>query len=239
MKSGHLDRLPLRTDKATANKGRKMDLDLNYKETIDFIINHNEKNLSHNNSEAHKRAARKILIDMIKSLSFVADETGFYSYTENKDGSVSIGEFFRYEDMKYSSDGIRAYMENKSLMDRLNTPAGTPDKKQPAETTEADGFEDVKKKYFSGIGSKGGRKDKKNKVLKKFVEDYHLRNLDADFKTAWKAWKKYTEYRPYSEKGNEIYFTDELCFVNGKSYSKQTVRRYFTAIKKDCRKDAY
>ncbi|MBO4644024.1 MAG: hypothetical protein J5716_05395 [Alphaproteobacteria bacterium] len=42
------------------------------------------------------------------------------------------------EKEKYSSDGIRAYMENKSLMDRLNTPADTSDKKQPAETeTEA------------------------------------------------------------------------------------------------------
>lgn len=112
-----------------------MDLTLTYDEAIDFIINLDETNLSHDNHKAYIYEARKILIDLLKSRSFVADETGFYSYTENTDGSVSIGDFRRYEDMKYSSDLIRAFMENKSLMERL-TPAGTSDKKQPDEITE-------------------------------------------------------------------------------------------------------
>lgn len=110
----------------------------------------------------------------------------------------------------------------------------TTDKNQPAETTEVAG----NKAFHKENGRKGGKADKRNKVLKKFVEDYHLRNLDADFKTAWKAWKKHTEYRPYSENGNEIYFTNYSCFVNEKSYSKQTVRRYLAAIKKDYQKAA-
>ena len=214
-----------------------MYLDLNYKETIDFIINHNEKNLSHNNSEAHKRVARKILIDMIKSLSFVADETGFYSYTENKDGSFSIGEFFRYEDMKYSSDGIRAYMENKSLMDRLNTPAGTPDKKQPAETTEAAGNEAGNKAFHKENGRKGGKADKRNKDVKTFVENYVLRNQSVSFEAAWIDWgKQYNEESPYKNGTTEIYFTKTHAVAYSdqkKTIRKQNVKEnYFNRIKK-------
>ena len=141
-----------------------MDLDLNYKETIDFIINHNEKNLSHNNSEAHKRVARKILIDMIKSLSFVADETGFYSYTENKDGSFSIGEFFRYEDMKYSSDGIRAYMENKSLMDRLNTPPARQIKNNPPKQPKPQETKPGTKRFIKKTDAKAEKRIKETKT---------------------------------------------------------------------------
>ena len=147
-----------------------MDLVLTYSEALDFIINLDLADLSHENHEAFIYEARKILCSYLANGKPDAEGVITFSPEENykfeqvgrdcsfwieKPGLFRPAEAF-IEQEKYSSDGIRAYMENKSLMDRLNTPAGTPDKKQPAETTEAAGHEAGNKACYKEIGSAWG-----------------------------------------------------------------------------------
>lgn len=200
-----------------------MDLTLTYDEAIDFIINLDETNLLHDNRKAYIHEARKILIDLLKSLSFVADEIGFYSYTENTDGSVSIGDFRRYEDIKYSSDLIRAFMENKSLMERI-TPAGTSDKKQPENKSEGENA------FFRGIGRKGGKARTRLELLKRYIEDFANKHQSATFEEAWRIWKN---KKTITFNNTEINFTDTAVEIDGKTLKKPSVSRYFYDAKKD------
>lgn len=192
-----------------------MDLDLTYDEALDFIIYLDEGNLSHASNDAHKRKAREFLTDFIKSLSFEADETGCYSYTQNDDGSVSIGVFFRYEDLKYSSARMRAFMKNRSLIDRLKVYVPENSSKDTA--------------FFKEIGQRGGKARTKNKVLEKFIEDFAKSNQSTTFEKAWSIWKK---QKTYVFENAEINFTDTAVETDGKTLKKSSVSRYFYDAKK-------
>lgn len=111
-----------------------MDLTLTYSEAIDFIINLDLANLSHDNHKAFIYEARKILCsylaegkpDSEKVITFSPEENYKFEPVE-RDCSFWIEKpglpFLRpaeelIEKEKYSSDGIRAFMENKSLKER-------------------------------------------------------------------------------------------------------------------------
>lgn len=88
-----------------------MNLDLDYDEAIDFIIHLDELNLKHDDPDAYKRAAREIL-NKIQGYAIISINNGVSSYVDNKRGCTP-------EDSMYHSDSIRTFLENKSLLQRL------------------------------------------------------------------------------------------------------------------------
>lgn len=293
MKSGHLDRLPLRTDKATANKGRTMKEYLTLKEAIEllalgYLTNGNDKpkdyrqrmELSESYLKDCLQSALKVksgftAYGKLRTLrkNFLSYETArlpvclrLDRYGDNaEDNFINISEaqklngdpltikglfpdynfiqvdapfvlnlpertLFGYSEVRILTKDFTATFPHIALPDDS---ANKPDKKQPSETTlettEADGFEDVKKKYFSGIGSKGGKAKKRLDLLQKYVEFFVKDEKSITFKNAWKAWKKAS---PINFENEEINFTETQVEICGKNRKKETVKKYFYDAKK-------
>lgn len=114
-----------------------------------------------------------------------------------------------------------------SLLESLNT------KTSPATEPTAESIE--KPMTQQERGSKGGKAEKRNKNLKKFVEIYVLQNQTVSFEAAWIDWQKYKEEVPYKIDNVEIYFTKTHAFIFSemlKKVGKQSVlKNYFNRIK--------
>ncbi len=213
-----------------------MDLDLNYEEAIDFIIHLDELNLKHDAPEALKRKARGILINFVNSLNlvernqaYITDANGFYTAKKNDDESYSIVDpncYRYYENVTYSSDVIRAFLDDKSLIQRLQ-------EEKEKEATEKNSVSDnTASNVFSEAGRKGGKAGKRNEPLQKFIESFVEKNQSSTFENAWKIWKNACKKKPYNFNGAEINFTENSVAIDGKTMKKQTVKNYFYAAKK-------
>lgn len=216
-----------------------MDLTLTYEEAIDFIINLDLSNLLHDNRKAYIHEARKILCcylaegktDSEKVITFSPKENYKFEPVE-RDCSFWIEKhgspFPRpaeelIEKEKYSSDGIRAFMENESLIERIN-PAAASDKKQPENKSEGENA------FFRGIGRKGGKARTRSELLKRYIEDFANKNQSATFEEAWRIWKN---KKTITFNNTEINFTDTAVEIDGKTLKKPSVSRYFYDAKKD------
>ena len=209
-----------------------MNLDLNYDEAIDFIIHLDELNLKHDDSEALKRKARGILINFVNSLNlvdsnqaYITDENGFYTAKKNDDGSCSIVDSnccHNYEDVTYPSDLIRAFLYDKSLLQRLQ-------EEKEKEATEKNSVSDnTASNVFSEAGREGGKAKKRNEPLQKFIENFVEKNQSLTFESAWRIWKNKS---PYVVENAEINFTVTSVDIDGKTLKKQSVKKYFYAAK--------
>ena len=211
-----------------------MNLDLNYDEAIDFIIHLDELNLKHDDPEALKRKARGILINFVNSLNlvdsnqaYITDANGFYTAKKNDDGSYSIIDSnccHNYEDVTYRSDVIRAFLDDKSLHQRLQEEKEATEKTSVADNTASN--------VFSEAGRKGGKTKKRNEPLQKFIESFVEKNQSLNFVSAWKIWKNSCKKTPYVFENAEINFEENSVTIDGKTLKKQTVKNYFYAAKK-------
>lgn len=243
-----------------------MDLDLTYNEAIDFIINLDLANLSHDNSEAYIKGARKILCsylangepDTEKVITFTPEENYKFEPLERNNVFMILmpgspfprpAEHF-IEKEKYSSDGIRAFMENKSLIERSRPVCNgwsvttAEEAKQIAreeikketlqyvhvlKTLKAENNPETKTAFFREIGRKGGKARIKSELLKKFIEDFAKSHQSVTFEKAWKIWKK---QKTITFDNAEINFTDTAVEIDGKTLKKPSVSRYFYDAKK-------
>lgn len=211
-----------------------MNLDLNYDEAIDFIIHLDELNLKHDDPEALKRKARGILINFVNSLNlvdsnqaYITDANGFYTAKKNDDGSYSIIDSnccHNYEDVTYRSDVIRAFLDDKSLHQRLQEEKEATEKTSVSDNTASN--------VFSEAGRKGGKTKKRNEPLQKFIESFVEKNQSSNFVNAWKIWKNACKKKPYNFNDAEINFTEKSVAIDGKTLKKETVKNYFYTAKK-------
>ncbi len=212
-----------------------MNLDLNYDEAIDFIIHLDELNLKHDDPQALKRKARVVLINFVNSLNYVdsnqayiTDENGFYTAKKNDDGSYSIVDSnccHNYEDVTYCSDVIRAFLDDKPLLQRLQE-----EKEKAAE--KASISDNTANNIFSEAGREGGKAKKRNELLQNFIETFVEKNQSTNFESAWKIWKNACKKKLYVFKNAEINFEENSVTIDGKTLKKQTVKNYFYAAKK-------
>ena len=193
-----------------------MNLDLNYDEAIDFIIHLDELNLKHDDPEALKRKAQEIL-NNIEGYGIVDINNVSISYVDNKRGRT-------LEDSMYSSDSIRTFLDDKSLLQRLQEEKEATEKTSVSDNTASN--------VFSKAGRKGGKTKKRNEPLQKFIESFVEKNQSSNFVNAWKIWKNACKKKPYNFNDAEINFTEKSVAIDGKTLKKETVKNYFYAAKK-------
>lgn len=193
-----------------------MNLDLNYDEAIDFIIHLDELNLKHDDPEALKRKAQEIL-NNIEGYGIVDINNVSISYIDNKRGRT-------LEDSMYSSDSIRTFLDDKSLLQRLQEEKEATEKTSVSDNTASN--------VFSEAGRKGGKTKKRNEPLQKFIESFVEKNQSSNFVNAWKIWKNACKKKPYNFNDAEINFTEKSVAIDGKTLKKETVKNYFYAAKK-------